>query len=634
MRRSCAYLTLLPFLTLGGTLIWCGSPPVYNEATQAAPVTELAQKVPPTTSPGSSALEVVGSLRKAEGKAMVVSLQAITSRSTQDLWGNPTSIPGDLTVEQQAQKRAAAVSKLSKHINGDIKAKDELKTSLQHWLGAIGQHLAGLVQRVRALGDKVDGDLAEACREMQLALQEQPSSTTAEQVAAAHASIGSPVWAAAQEQEILRIAALLRAVSVVEGPTGAGGIGDALSEVSFGLACGGRYAYYVSALSADIELCAIRRDTGNGVPWTREATGRTPETSHRPSSTVVDDPELLPAARASGDSPDWSSAWLRLVRYIVDHGDAVIGELSHSAEQDAVLPILSDPEMAAGLAQQLEETWVLLVDVTRSGDVQRMPRLYAALSDSLQRLRICPEVLPMARQGLVAAAQLTLGNLLDPFGYAPSTAQEWLFPALLVEHGGPYVGHLPVEAVAHQVWQHGAVNGQPVFNSGGAADVTDIHDVMPVEALPGLPQEQYVVSPSSLPWNMMWIPVDLRPEGFLCRTGAGWFVPSAYIMLLPRGDAFQVWPVHQIQATIHSQPDSLPVSLTLEDRFTVSVGTSGVGEVAYHDLSGDNAVVIADTGLCYVRVPSYADHLSIRTAALGQFESSPRPGTSITHFAR
>ena len=48
------------------------------------------------------------------------------------------------------------------------------------------------------------------------------------------------------------------------------------------------------------------------------------------------------------------------------------------------------------------------------------------------------------------ATQLTLGNLLDPLGCAPSTAQEWLFPTVLAERGGPFVGHVPHEAVPHQ----------------------------------------------------------------------------------------------------------------------------------------------------------------------------------------
>ena len=294
---------------------------------------------------------------------------------------------------------------------------------------------------------------------------------------------------------------------------------------------------------------------------------------------------------------------------------------------------------------------------------------------------------------------------------------------------------LSPQVLAVQVWQHGVMNGRPVFNTGNVPGTTDIRDIMPVrhpqanflgtgpicraqptrdlgvylpdaqvqpqlmhaddrlhgrelrlsileafglrtqdwdchricETLPGLPAEQYVVFPRSTPWHVEYIPVDLRPcggrvtlqltsravpcgfiacqaftqqrirvapEGFLCRTSAGWFVPSAYVTLLPSGDAFQVWPVQRIQAAVISAADSLPVTVTLDDRFATSLDSQRGVELAFHDSSGDNAVVLSELGLCYVRAPVFADHLSIRSVVLAQFGNLGGSGREVTHFAR
>ncbi|CAE7401593.1 set10 [Symbiodinium microadriaticum] len=55
---------------------------------------------------------------------------------------------------------------------------------------------------------------------------------------------------------------------------------------------------------------------------------------------------------------------------------------------------------------------------------------------------------------------------------------------------------------------------------------------------------------------------------------------------------------------------------TLEDRFSTSLSLPHAGELAYHDLSGANAVVLHSHGHTYTCVPPYADHLSLRSAAL------------------
>ena len=82
-------------------------------------------------------------------------------------------------------------------------------------------------------------------------------------------------------------------------------------------------------------------------------------------------------------------------------------------------------------------------------------------------VRLCPNALPRLPQGLVLAMQVTLGNILDPYSYAPSTAQEWLYPSLLLEHGGPFVGYIPPLVSAQVPAQVLATAALPVC-SGGA----------------------------------------------------------------------------------------------------------------------------------------------------------------------
>ena len=175
-----------------------------------------------------------------------------------------------------------------------------------------------------------------------------------------------------------------------------------------------------------------------------------------------------------------------------------------------------------------------------------------------------------------------------------------------------------------------------------------------VEALPSLPPEQYVLSPALLPWDQVLVPVDLRPLGgrvrlqwahrcsscgevadraiqsqhigpcpvTLCRTSQGWFHPTARLLHLPYGDAFQVWPMHQVPASSLLTPgESDEVPATLEDRFGTSLTLPTTGELAYHDLSGANAVILHPHGHTYTCVPSYADHLTLRSAALGAVAS-------------
>ena len=435
-------------------------------------------------------------------QAMVVSLQAITSRSTQDLWGTPTTVPGDLSVEQQAQRRASAVGKLSKRISGDLKAKEELKSSLQQWAVTMAIHLAGLVQRVRALGDKVDTDLSEALGEMRAALVQQPSLTTSEQVAAATEAVGSPIWSVMQEQEVLRIAAALRAFGVVEMPSRPP---DGGSEVSFG----GAFAASPPGAATTLDLLGTvtstpgeqshlawdvdstrqagmamdpasstpavgplatntgipgdtifrptrwqkrrngnegsrpskspRRDLLASAPWPRIATGATPEAPRRMAATDI---RAEPCGGVNELLPSWESAWRRLLAYTLSQGSAFVGDIMRDGRQDEVLPLQDEGDHRGDLLVAAEELWQALQLYHEGNYEGAFASLCFRLQETLNHLRRCPSALSGVRQGVVVLAQVTVGNLLDPYSYAPSTAQEWLFPTAIAEHGELLRGYI------------------------------------------------------------------------------------------------------------------------------------------------------------------------------------------------
>ena len=186
------------------------------------------------------------------------------------------------------------------------------------------------------------------------------------------------------------------------------------------------------------------------------------------------------------------------------------------------------------------------------------------------------------------------------------------------------------------------------------------------EALPALPQEQYVLRRTSTSWHLSVVPVDLRPVGgrislafadrvmpcgaiahiaiadqaglecpadLLCRTSQGWFDAAAAILLLPH----QVWPLYLVQA---AHP---PTTLTLlrqtsgSDRFDGSLEPTEGPERAQGMRETGQAVVISDNGLLYCPVDGYADRDNLRSNVLFAYLGPSGLGIEyggITHFAR
>ena len=385
------------------------------------------------------------------------------------------------------KRRTNATSKLTKRITGNVRAKEDLTRELSLWFARIGQHLLGLLGRIRAIGTKIDEDLIQAIQEMQSYLATQPSAATADQLATASQKLGS-VWSSAQEEEIIRMAAMLRAFGATHSnmvtSSGSGlSLGGAAenpnqsvdqgSEVSFGdlqptflqplpvpqqppletasppaVAAGQRWKRRGTTGAARPSKSPRRDVTLPPAPWPTMSTGRTPEGQHRVPQTQIgsDQEELIPDVPTGTPTSSWFGHWLQLASFAIQNGNDVVGDLAHDVEQELALPLPAadtDPEQARLLGQQ---TWEALQLVVRDQAEHLMLSMCLALHRTLQAIRSAPSVLPEVRQGVLLAAHFTSGGLLDPYSFAPATPQEWLFPSALVERGGPYRGYLAASA--------------------------------------------------------------------------------------------------------------------------------------------------------------------------------------------
>ncbi|CAE7283075.1 unnamed protein product [Symbiodinium sp. CCMP2592] len=704
--------------------------------------------------------------------------------------------------------------------------KSDLASALQQWFLQISQHTIGLLSQVRAIGQRLDEDTEAAVREMRNIPAEQPSEATASQVESAVAALG-PVWTSFQEQEVMQMAARLRAFSTVMppqgglistpvggpssgltlldtdvlGPTSGMGLGSEASfgapdrnfhggpllaptdwppvgvaapgppltgpctdqptcapsstpvgvpEPSLGSGRGGRWRKRAGG-ATERPSKSPRREP-HGTPWATSATGLTPEGITRAPQTLVaeEDEEFLPCER-SGKMVPWTQAWLHLLRFAVDNGADPVGEVSGSSEQDAVLPLHTDSSVVNATIEEGEKVWCSMTQVLADPQSGTLSQLYTDLLHVLHRLRCCSAALRHARQGVLVAAHITSGSLLDPFSYAPATAQEWLFPSMLLEWQGPLKGHIAatmaedvhIRAVLSQpsplapqellpgvstertscVLKEGflgcaayaccgrikagtpclipalqqtpvALRDVAVFSESSehcplvlqvdervqgallfrwVAKILDLqwelyHFRRQVEVLPSIPPEQYVLSPWSLRWHCIVIPVDLRPIGgpivltevhrnqpcghvvqqaahkhgrqvpadLLCRVGGHWFVPSACTLLLPCGDALQAWSSQRIpRSPFPQRPGSLSPRLSLENVFSTSLSLPTSDAATFHHASGHSAVVISQHGLHYAHAPSYVDadtiHAMVWHSYVGQVG---RPGDLHLNFDR
>ncbi|CAE6928727.1 unnamed protein product [Symbiodinium sp. CCMP2592] len=389
--------------------------------------------------------------------SMVQTLQSISSRATQDLWGQGAFSTDGATVEQLAQRTANTLGRLSKRLNGNMRAKKDLQDALTAWVSMISQHLLGLTHRVDALSRKVDEDSIAAVEELRHVSATQPSATTNEQLARAEQSLG-PIWTDPQVQEVHRLCGSCATWHPWGSPaaghcyvrtydaTGPAGPTCSTSwwfwersEASFGTpgrltgfgepeARSGRWRKR-SGGGVERPSKSPRRDLP-GTPWPRESTDRTPEAPQRAPVTVVADEGSLGSSLVRWLHPlvlGWRLGWPCSVS--VSTVVPTWWVMWHSA--------LSKTPACRLLWTHKHRKWLCRLQSPRGRpwcmQSATPPRRTFLLQTALHCLRKCTDVLPRVRQGLLVASLLTTGGLLDPFSFAPSTAQEWLFPSLLLE---------------------------------------------------------------------------------------------------------------------------------------------------------------------------------------------------------
>ncbi|CAE7570180.1 unnamed protein product, partial [Symbiodinium necroappetens] len=333
---------------------------------------------------------------------LVSALQAIAARATSGLFKDPMVVAADRTAQQQAQSQANILDRLGKRMSGNAKAKQALREASLAWVGKLGQHLAALTSRLQTVADRLDRDQSEAISDLQAATIHLESGTD-EQITQALASMG-PVWSQPQEAEVLRLAASLRAFAAVgTGPTpgpqlnvgsgvppqamasgpgsimGAVGLHGAplLEGQGFGgsatppaspspVAPGHALTSVTPARSsasgdgmdtsgADTTAKRRRELDLSAEPWTKAATGLTPE---RPSRAAApDEEELIPAV--STTPLTWTTAWFQVSRQCWEQGSAVVGQLAVSECQEQVFPLqhlVSDPDDCSGRRGDLDPT--------------------------------------------------------------------------------------------------------------------------------------------------------------------------------------------------------------------------------------------------------------------------------------
>ena len=164
-----------------------------------------------------------------------------------------------------------------------------------------------------------------------------------------------------------------------------------------------------------------------------------------------------------------------LAEFAAENGAELVGEMCVSPEQDAAIPLVHNAAVEEETVSTSNEAWAAVLAFVGTPSPELVPALCGRMQDVLNRLRLCPSALPRVRQGLVLLAQATLGNVLDPFSFAPATCQEWLYPAVLLEHGTPLLGYLASSASSSSVVQVLLSQGCPMARIGeDEADISEL----------------------------------------------------------------------------------------------------------------------------------------------------------------
>ncbi|CAE7776023.1 unnamed protein product [Symbiodinium sp. CCMP2592] len=244
--------------------------------------------------------------------ALNTALQEISARAAQDIWRGPVLGDGEASAEQLAQGHANAVTKLGKRMEGDVRAKIALREALSTWTMSLSSHLDQLVQRVRAIGAKL------------------------------------------AEDAILQLAGGLRAFGNAPAAPAMPAPAPLLT-TSFTLA---------EPLLGSGDLLPIQESTARR-PYGRPLATR----SYRPYSRWCTDEELIPAAAEPTSSDLWTQAWLHLVKFSVEQGEDLIGELAVNPEQEALRPPVPDRPTSLSIAREGTDLFTVSLPLCQSSEV-------------------------------------------------------------------------------------------------------------------------------------------------------------------------------------------------------------------------------------------------------------------------
>ncbi|CAE7646220.1 unnamed protein product [Symbiodinium sp. CCMP2592] len=218
--------------------------------------------------------------------------------------------------------------------------------------------------------------------------------------------------------------------------------------------------------------------------------------------------------------------------------------------------------------------------------------------------------------------------------------------------GSPVLEPCPLLFMADE-WMHGPLLWGQIAAALGFRD--DVFFVTTLQSpLPGLPGEQLLMTPRSLPWRYAWLPVDLRAvggricmlmcvrdsscqaiaqlaitaqelqlrvDGLLGRCHWGWLTLSSQPLFLQGVDALQFASgpgPESLQAPLGA---SLDPPLSLLSAMQVSLPSGQAGADIFQGYSNNQAILITPNGLVYVEVPVFADAATFRRIV--SFRASP-----------
>ncbi|CAE7259999.1 unnamed protein product [Symbiodinium sp. CCMP2592] len=145
---------------------------------------------------------------------VITALQSLRDRATSDLRLDDYTVAEDRTLIQAANQQAAAITRATKRLEANSRAKVALGQVLGLWLDRVGRHLAAVPRQINNVGARLDADIQDATAALDAASQGLVAGQAALLRQQAAEAMGPPI-ATMVGNEVLRIAAELRAAATV-----------------------------------------------------------------------------------------------------------------------------------------------------------------------------------------------------------------------------------------------------------------------------------------------------------------------------------------------------------------------------------------------------------------------------------